>query len=69
MSVKPPPKNVAEAAEYLGISESKLAKLRCFGGGPEFLKLGSRVLYEEADLEKWKQARKRRSTSDVMEVA
>ena len=35
--------SVREAAQYLGLSASTLNKLRVFGGGPTFLKLGRRV--------------------------
>lgn len=53
-----------EAAEYLGISASTLAKLRVYGGGPAFLKLGRKVLYERADLDSWLAERKYQSTSE-----
>ena len=36
----------AEAARYIGVAVSTLAKMRCWGGGPEFLKLGRKVAYE-----------------------
>jgi hypothetical protein len=60
-----PPKNVAEAAQYLGVSIHYLNKLRCFGGGPAFIKFGSRVLYEVEDLDHYKASHKRRSTSEA----
>jgi len=54
-----------QAAEYLGISASTLAKLRVYGGGPAFLKLGRRtVVYEKADLDAWVATRKFNSTSE-----
>lgn len=53
-----------EAAARLGISASTLAKLRCFGGGPVYTKLGRRVVYDERDLDDWADARRRTSTSD-----
>lgn len=56
--------NVEAAADYTGISASTLNKLRVFGGGPVFLKLGRRVAYDVADLDGWLAARRRRSTSD-----
>lgn len=55
---------VAGAAAYIGLSASTLNKLRVFGGGPVFLKLGRRVVYDPADLDIWLCARRRRSTSD-----
>lgn len=56
--------NVEAAAGYTGISASTLNKLRVFGGGPVFLKLGRRVAYDVSDLDAWLAARRRRSTSD-----
>ena len=53
-----------EAAHYLGISASTLSKLRVFGGGPKFHKLGRRVVYDSSDLDDWFAARQRSSTSD-----
>lgn len=49
-------------------SEKSLAKLACLGGGPEFRKVGSVVLYEPATLDAWalsKISAPRRSTSAV----
>src|SRR6202035_1046715 len=57
-----------EAAQYLGISTSTLSKLRVFGGGPKFHKLGRRVVYDTGDLDGWFQARQRSSTSDSGEA-
>jgi hypothetical protein len=54
-----------DAAAYLGISPSMLNKLRVFGGGPVFLKLGRRVAYDVADLDAWLETKRRRSTSDT----
>lgn len=56
--------NVDEAATYIGLSPSTLNKLRVFGGGPVFLKLGRRVAYDVADLDTWLASKRRRSTSD-----
>ena len=60
--------NVRDAADYLGLSASTLNKLRVFGGGPVFLKLGRRVAYDLADLDAWLKAKRRRSTSDSSEA-
>lgn len=64
--VKPNPNllDVEAAAGYLHLSVNYLAKLRCWGGGPVFLKLGRRVLYRKVDLDDWIDAQARRSTSD-----
>jgi predicted DNA-binding transcriptional regulator AlpA len=54
------------AAQRLGLARATLAKLRVHGGGPPFVKLGAKVLYEVADLEAWIAAQgKRRSTADA----
>jgi predicted DNA-binding transcriptional regulator AlpA len=55
--------NAEEAARFLGLSTSTLAKLRLYGGGPIYCKLGRRVVYREAELEKWLAAKRRASTS------
>ena len=54
----------SEAAAYLRVSRSFLAKKRCTGGGPRFCKIGRRVLYDIADLDAYAEQAKRRSTSD-----
>ena len=54
-----------EAAQYIGVAVSTLAKMRCWGGGPEFLKLGRKVAYEREPLDFWKSRRRVRSTSDA----
>ncbi len=56
---------VPVAAGYLGLSVSTLNKLRVFGGGPIFLKLGRRVAYDVTDLDAWLASKRRRSTSDA----
>ena len=56
---------VAEAAAYVGLSVSTLNKLRVFGGGPAFLKLGRRVVYDSRDLNDWLERSRRRSTSEA----
>ena len=41
-----------EAATYLQMAASTLAKLRCSGGGPRYAKLGPRlVVYDTKDLD------------------
>jgi predicted DNA-binding transcriptional regulator AlpA len=44
---------VKQAADYVGVSKSLLDKLRCYGGGPAFAKLGATVIYTSADLDAW----------------
>jgi hypothetical protein len=62
--------DTTEAAERTRLARATLAKLRVTGGGPPFLKLGAKVLYDAADLEAWIAAQgKRRSTSDTRAAA
>lgn len=54
----------AEAAVFLGLKPSTLAKMRVEGTGPIFSKLGHKVVvYDPADLEAWVMENKRTSTS------
>lgn len=54
-----------EAAAYCGSSASTFEKLRLSGGGPGYLKLGRRVVYDPTDLDRWLAANRRVSTSDT----
>lgn len=54
----------ADAAAYCGSCASTFEKLRLYGGGPPYSKLGRRVVYNVDDLDAWLAANKRRSTSD-----
>ena len=54
---------VRDAADHLGMGASTLNKLRLTGGGPPFVKHTSIVLYDRADLDRWAEERKVRSTS------
>ncbi len=54
-----------EAAAYLRLSVSTLAKMRLRGDGPAYIKLGSRVVaYEQKHLDEWTAQRMRRSTTE-----
>ena len=56
-----------EAATYVGLSPSTLAKMRLRGDGPTYSKAGPRVvIYDRSDLEEWLERKKRRSTSEVV---
>jgi hypothetical protein len=59
-----------QAGQFLGgvgdpVPPSLLAKWRCSGTGPEFIKVGRRVRYSVAALESWKRAQTRRGTRDA----
>lgn len=53
---------VKQAAAYLGLSKSTMDKLRHFGGGPRYFKLGRSVIYDIADLDAWRNERSATST-------
>jgi predicted DNA-binding transcriptional regulator AlpA len=56
-----------QAADFLKLAVSTVEKLRCHGGGPKFIKLGSRrVAYLKTDLDEWIASRPRcGSTSEL----
>jgi len=57
--------NAREAARYLGLAQATLAKMRCWGGSPTFMRLGRKIVYARADLDSWLNARRATSTSDA----
>ncbi len=57
--------NVRNAADYVGLSKSYLDKARSAGGGPKYIKLGNRVVYDLNDLDAWIDENRRRSTSET----
>lgn len=65
--IHPTPKMRApQAAAYLGLATSTLAKMRLRGDGPQFIKAGPRVvIYDQHDIDEWLASRRRSSTSDV----
>jgi hypothetical protein len=58
-----------EAAKVRRVSESKMNKDRCCGGGPPFEKDGRVVKYKYSSLIAWMAAQTRSSTSDTGEAA
>lgn len=54
-----------EAAQHIRCAPITLAKLRCSGGGPPFLKLGRSVRYALADVDAWLATKRRLSTSQA----
>ena len=61
-----PKMRAPQAAAYLGLATSTLAKMRLRGDGPHFIKAGPRVvIYDLHDLDEWLVSRRRSSTSDV----
>src|SRR3546814_21006468 len=53
-----------DAAARLGLSPRTLEKHRCYGTGPNFHKLGGRVVYSIDALDAWAELGRRRSTHD-----
>jgi hypothetical protein len=51
------------AATYLGLSVQTLAKKRCNGKGPKFVKRG-RIFYYREDLDEWLRAGRVGSTAE-----
>ena len=58
-----------EAAKYVGLSESMMAKMRCRGGGAVYFKLGRAVRYRQDDLDEWLSARRVRHSSDAARLS
>lgn len=58
-------RNTKGAAAYLGegVSPRTLEALRVRGGGPVYIKLGKRVLYDTVDLDDWLATKRRHSTT------
>lgn len=54
------------AAQYLGLAESTLAKMRLRGDGPVYFKAGRAVIYARADLDRWLEGLRRTNTSQRM---
>jgi len=53
-----------QAAARLGLSTSTLAKMRLSRTGPQYSKLGRRVVYQADDLEAWVKSNLCQSTSE-----
>ena len=55
-----------QAAAFLKLAKSTLCKMRCYAGGPSYSKAGARiVVYDQTDLQRWLNSRKRMSSSDA----
>lgn len=54
-----------EAAAYLGVGKSTLERARIDGTGPQFRRLGSKIItYAIGDLDAWASEQVHRSTSE-----
>ena len=46
--------NTVQAAEYLSVSEATMKRWRSNGTGPEYIRLGERIIkYRQTDLDRW----------------
>lgn len=59
----------AEAATHVGLAITTLEKMRVYGGGPKYLKLGRAVRYRVEHLDDWVNDRITCSTSDPAGLA
>ena len=57
-----------QTAAHLGVTEQHLARLRCVGGSPPFVKIGRSVRYHVPTLERWLIERMQRNTSQTPEL-
>jgi predicted DNA-binding transcriptional regulator AlpA len=53
-----------DAARFCGSSKSTLNRLRTIGGGPTYIRIGRRVVYDRRELERWLGDRRFGSTSE-----
>jgi predicted DNA-binding transcriptional regulator AlpA len=53
-----------EVAKRIKRPENWLAKVRCRGLGPPFLKIGGSIRYRRSDVDAWLQSCERHSTAD-----
>ena len=54
-----------EASSIIHVATNTLAKWRVSGNGPCFLKVGSRIFYQQSDLDAWLASCRRSSTSET----
>lgn len=54
-----------KTAERLNISPGTLQKWRVYGDGPRYIKVGRKVAYDQADVDRWLEDRRRNSTSQA----
>jgi hypothetical protein len=56
------------AQRFSGLAVATLAKMRCMGGGPPFIKAGRKILYRRGDLIAWLNARRVNNTTEAARV-
>ena len=58
-----------EVTEATGFAEQTLAKWRCLGSGPAYLKIGGRIFYSGSALNAWVASAERGGTPTTAEAA
>ncbi len=58
-----------EVREATGFADQTLAKWRCFGSGPAYLKIGGRIFYSGSALNAWIASAERGGTPTRSEAA
>jgi len=58
--------SVADVADYLGCSESWLNKARWKGGGPDYVKMGRKVMYRFDDVQAWLEEHRFKNTAEYL---
>lgn len=56
--------NPEQVAQFLDLSTATLARYRCRGTGPRFIKFGNGIRYRRADLMAWLDGSVRQGTGD-----
>jgi Helix-turn-helix domain len=54
-----------EASDYLRMARQTLARWRCHGLGPQFVRIGGRIFYDRADLDAFIRDNKFGSTAEA----
>lgn len=54
------------AATFIGLAAPTLAKMRCLGGGPQYIKMGRKIGYRRSDLSAWLSARRVNNTTEAI---
>lgn len=56
--------SVEQAAQRIGVCRSFLDKRRVYGGGPQYLRAGRKILYRTTTLDAWLAGHAQSSTSE-----
>lgn len=55
--IESPLMNIDDAVAYLKVSESTLARMRRDKNGPQYVQIGTRVMYRKSDLDAYIQSK------------